>query len=72
MTTEDFKHLEELLGKMKVHLGHRFCIVPNAVHDGYHVAIYDDKGDVKATDTWTDLKTVAERLMRVSAKQTDV
>lgn len=63
MTTEDFKQLEQLLGKLGGHLGHRFCIVPNCVHEGYHIGLYDDNGDIKASDTWTDLETTTKRVI---------
>ncbi len=63
MTNEEYKQLESLLDKLQGHLGHKYCIVPNVVHFGYYIAIYDENGNVKKAETWTDIKSVCDRLL---------
>ena len=43
MTPEDYKQLESLLGKLNLEIGYdkRLCIIPNYVHDGYCMGIYN-------------------------------
>lgn len=45
MTSEDFAQLDQLLSKLHTYLGSRYCIVPGFVHDGYHIGLYNSKGD---------------------------
>ena len=43
MTPEDYKQLESLLNKLNTEIGvdKRLCIIPNYVHDGYCLGIYN-------------------------------
>lgn len=43
MTTEDYKQLESLLSKLNIEIGadKRLCILPNYVHDGYCMGVYN-------------------------------
>lgn len=44
MTQEDYKQLEHLLGKLNTEIGNdkRLMIIPNYVHDGYAIGIYEN------------------------------
>ena len=44
MTQEDYQNLEHLLGKLNTEIGNdkRLMIIPNYVHDGYCIGIYED------------------------------
>lgn len=43
MTQEEYKQLESLLNKLNTEIGidKRLCIIPNYVHDGYCMGIYN-------------------------------
>jgi hypothetical protein len=43
MTQEDYKQLELLLGKLNTEIGNdkRIMVIPNYVHDGYAIGIYE-------------------------------
>ena len=43
MTSEEYKQLELLLGKLNEELGNKICIIPNYIHDGYYINIYSNK-----------------------------
>lgn len=45
MTEQDYRLLELLLGKLQLELGNDYCIVPNHVHDGYYMALYNGSGE---------------------------
>jgi hypothetical protein len=47
MTPEEYTQLETLLGKLQIELGHRICILPGHVHDGYHIGIYSENSGAK-------------------------
>jgi hypothetical protein len=40
MTNEEYKQLESLLGKLEMEVGEKICIIPNYIHDGYHIGVY--------------------------------
>ena len=44
MEKEDYDQLELLLGKLNTEIGNdkRLMIIPNYVHDGYCIGIYED------------------------------
>lgn len=44
MTQEDYEQLELLLGKLNTEIGDhkRFLIIPNYIHDGYCIGIYEN------------------------------
>jgi hypothetical protein len=44
MEEKDYKQLEFLLGKLNTEIGidKRILIIPNYVHDGYCIGIYED------------------------------
>jgi hypothetical protein len=44
MTQEDYKNLEHLLGKLNTEIGNdkRIMIIPNYVHDGYAIGVYEN------------------------------
>jgi hypothetical protein len=63
MTSEEFKQLETLLAKLANHLGHRYCILPAQVHDGYHIGVYDKKGDIIVSETWMSIETTVEKVL---------
>lgn len=46
MTPEDYKQLESLLGKLNLEIGadKKLVIIPNYVHDGYAIGIYNSAG----------------------------
>ena len=43
MTLEEYRQLESLLNKLNTEIGvdKRLCIIPNYVHDGYCMGIYN-------------------------------
>jgi hypothetical protein len=43
MTQEEYKELESLLNKLNIEIGYdkRICIIPNYVHDGYCLGVYN-------------------------------
>ena len=46
MTPEDYKQLEHLLNKLNNEIGatNRIVIIPNYVHDGYCMGVYNSQG----------------------------
>ena len=44
MTQENYEQLEHLLGKLNTEIGNdkRLMIIPNYVHDGYAIGIYEN------------------------------
>lgn len=51
MEEQDYEQLESLLGKLNTEIGNdkRFMVIPNYVHDGYCIGIYQDS---KLTDQY--------------------
>lgn len=43
MSKEEYQQLETLLGKLNAELGHKICVIPAYVHDGYYINIYSSK-----------------------------
>jgi len=43
MTQEDYQQLELLLGKLNTEIGNdkRIMVIPNYVHDGYAIGVYE-------------------------------
>ena len=62
MKDKQFKDLEKLLTKLYNHLGHSYCIVPNYIHDGYSIGIYDKDGKLKEQTIQATLKMAADKL----------
>lgn len=66
MEEKEFLELELLLSKLHRHLKTRYCIVPNAVHEGYHIATYDENGDIVDKCIGVNLSSVCEQLLKLS------
>jgi len=66
MNTADFAQLEKLLGKLRLHLDHKFCIVPEVIQDAYHLAIYDEAGNIKNTAVGAFLEDAATKVLSPS------
>jgi len=64
MKNGDYKQLEELLGKLGSHLGSKFCIIPNYIHEGVHIATYNDAGELKDQIISATIKDGADALLK--------
>ena len=63
MEKEDFEQLEKLLGKLSDFLNHRYCIVPEVIHDCYHIAVYNKDGSIKDSEIAATLEIVALKIL---------
>lgn len=64
MTTSKIKLLEELIGELSSDLNHKqICIVNNMIQDGFHVALYDDKGKPFIEETSYDLESTIKKVI---------
>lgn len=68
MNNQDFKELEKLLDKLMTHIGYNYCIVPNHVHDGYYVGLYNKEGNLFATGAWASLQEATRKAMVDASK----
>jgi predicted amidophosphoribosyltransferase len=67
MKAEEFKQLEDLLSKLHVHLGYRYCIIPSHIQDSPYISLYDDKGNMIAqAESYNLESTVKEVLQKVN------
>ena len=62
MTTEEFKQLENLLGKLGLFLGKRYGVIQNHVADGCHIALYNEKGEMVRQVQGATIEDVAFKL----------
>lgn len=62
MTEIEIETLELLLSKLRGHLGKRYCVIPGVVHGGFHLATYDEKGEVEKKVIGPTLKSVIKEL----------
>jgi len=67
MNKEDYRLLELLLGKLEAEIGNKICIIPNYVHDGYYINVYDRKygNSLKSTIAPT-IESAVEKLKQQS------
>lgn len=64
MTTSKIKLLEELIGELSADLGHKqICIVNAMVQDGFHIALYDKKGEPYIRETSYDLESTIKKVI---------
>lgn len=64
MTKQEYSALENTLGKLNNKLGHRFIIMNNALHDGYHIGIYDNKtNELIHEQIWASIEGCVDRIM---------
>lgn len=68
MKPEEFKQLQELLGKLEIYLGARYCIIPRHHADGCYLALYDEKGKMVRDHQGPDIETVSG-LLKVQINQ---
>ena len=64
MENGDYKQLEVLLGKLQLHLGRKFCIIPNYIHGGIHMATYDETGKIADQIISATIKDGADALLK--------
>lgn len=63
MSQEEFKELENLLGKLQSYIGgKRCCIVPNYVQDGYSIGVYDLQGAITNQAIGATIKETADKI----------
>jgi hypothetical protein len=63
MTPWEYKQLEYLLTKLHEEVGHAFCIIPNYLHDGYHIGIYSsESGEPITSATGPTIQETVEKL----------
>lgn len=62
MEKEDFKNLEELLGKLSIDLGYRFCIIPQDIQDLTYIAIYNHDGKLLKQTYGLDIEDCVKKL----------
>jgi hypothetical protein len=62
MKDNQYKQLEKLLGKLGQKLPFaRYCILHGHLQDGYHIAVYNHKGDLHEQNASYDIKTTVEK-----------
>jgi hypothetical protein len=70
MTKEDYRLLELLLGKLETEIGNKICIIPNYVHDGYYINVYDGKHGTSLNSTIAaTIELAVENLKQQSNEQ---
>jgi len=63
MKTEDYKKLTKLLDKLGAELkAHRYCIIPRYFHEGCHIGVYDEKGDLLKSVIAIDIPSAVKQL----------
>lgn len=68
MTPDDFKQLEDLLGKLSTYLNERYCVIPGVIQDGYHIATYSKNGLVEYKTISATLKQAADDIIAQKSK----
>lgn len=66
MTSWEYKQLEYLLAKLHEEVGHPFCIIPHYLHDGYHIGLYDSKGENITAASGPTIRDTVEKLKQQS------
>lgn len=70
MTDQEYTELESLLGKLESVLTHKFCIIPNYIHGGYHIGIYSGNcGYPRGSATGPTIKETVELIKQQSNEQ---
>jgi hypothetical protein len=68
MTTEEYKELEDLLGKLQTEVRGKICIIPGHIHDGYHIGLYSSlSGFPFKTANGPTIQTTVESLKKEAA-----
>lgn len=63
MTKEEYKQLEELLGKLTTELGNKICVIPGHIHDGYYIGVYSsNSGHPLKEATAYSIEATVERI----------
>lgn len=63
MKTEEYKELTELLCKLGREIkAHRFCIIPQYLHEGCHIGIYNAEGDCIKSISAIDIPEAVKQL----------
>jgi hypothetical protein len=62
MTEAEIAQLDRLLLQLSMEIGHRFCIIPRAFHDGVQLGIYDEYGNPGRQVTAPTLKEAIEKI----------
>jgi hypothetical protein len=66
MSKDEFKQLENLLGKLSAMLNGKYCIVPEVVHEGFHIGLYNKMGHLSKTATCATLEKTAMAIIHMS------
>jgi len=71
MNKIDYQHLEILLGKLQIELGHnRFCIIPSYIHDGCYIGTYKENGNIDEEITGVNIEDAVMKLKLMNNPQT--
>lgn len=65
MTQEEYKQLESLLNKLNIEIGvdKRLCIIPNYVHDGYCLGVYNSStGHLKDEYVGATIESIVNKI----------
>ena len=63
MKTKDYKELTKLLDKLGTEIrAHRYCIIPRYLHEGCHIGVYDEKGNLLKSVTAIDIPNAVQQL----------
>lgn len=63
MTDNEYKQLENLLGKLRSDLkGYRYCIIPDFFGETMHIGIYDQKGNLTKQEVGYDIKGAVAKI----------
>jgi hypothetical protein len=65
MNKDEFKQLEHLLGKLGIMLKDKYCIVPNVVHEGFHIGLYNKAGDLSKVATCATLEQTVSTIINM-------
>lgn len=64
MKAEEYKKLEELMGKLTLELGGaNICIVNGVVQDGYSIGVYDAKGNLIKKGLHATIESTVEQIL---------
>jgi hypothetical protein len=67
MTSEEYKQLDILLGKLHSVVGGRFCIVPGIIQDLTHIGVYDhETGKLAKSGIGLDSEDAVQKIQRVT------
>lgn len=63
MKTKEYEDLAKLLDKLGAEMkAIRYCIIPRYIHEGCHIGIYNEKGDLIKSATAVDIPEAVKQL----------